>query len=328
MEKSSAWRWSALLVILFVFVIFSILFPLATVWLSVAEYLHLCSYVFLAELLYKNKGWKGISYKSQYLVILMVITRYFDILIFPKISIFAWLLKASFIVVALGVSVLLYMLRDTYEKEKDTANFLVFTLLALVLGLINFLVVSTWKGVGDFIWVFSHYLQTFALIPQFIFSFRDGDNQDNTLNIYIFLLGGYRLLYFLHWISYFIAQNTFYFAGPLSLLIYIPFLLDFMLFKYLGHSPLSERTLRLDEKLSNFKIPLLSNRDYELPRSVFVDVPYENDQEGYSIELGGKLDNSESPHKGVPLDGKEFHFDNAEYQLDEEEDPHFSTRRF
>ncbi|KAF8821264.1 putative KDEL endoplasmic reticulum proteinretention receptor 2 (KDELR2) [Cardiosporidium cionae] len=328
MQEVAAVRLIALLSILFFFVLFSILSPLATAWLSIAEFLHVCSFVFLFELLYKNKGWKGISFKSQYLVILMALTRYFDILLFPNITFFSWILKAIFILIAVVATVLLYVLRDTYEWQKDTANFLFFILIAFTLGLINFLIVSTWRGFGDFIWVSSHYIQSFALIPQFIFSFRDPDNNDRSLNIYIFLLGGYRLLYFLHWISFFIFLNTFYFAGPLSLLIYIPFLIDFSVFKYFGHSILSRWTLQLDEKLSAFRISLLSNAGNAFPRNTYVDMQPEIDQ-SYTEELHENVDKNGPPHSdddGVPPEGREFFLNKTEFQLDE--DPHFSNRRF
>lgn len=95
-----------------------------------------------------------------------------------------------------------------------------------------------------FLWSF---VQGFAMLPQFIFCYRDLENGDRILTSYILLLSAYRLLYAFNWIQRAYQHQFYYLSGPLGLLILCIFLADFLLYKWRRKSCISNFVLKLGE---------------------------------------------------------------------------------
>eukprot|EP00922_Rhytidocystis_sp_ex-Travisia-forbesii_P025545 GHVS01037502.1.p1 GENE.GHVS01037502.1~~GHVS01037502.1.p1 ORF type:complete len:414 (+),score=63.75 GHVS01037502.1:273-1514(+) len=263
MEYRVIIRSAVLMFVALLFIVQQIYMPLRNVFIPIGEYFHSISYVLLAELLWVNQGLKGISVKTQLLFYLVHWTRYLDAFYHPHRSHYILSLKIWYMGVSLLVLVGIVILRSTYEREKDTSSLCLLTVFSLVLGTINYLI--SWHHpsglavhIFDWPWTVSHYLQGFAMLPQFIFCYRDPDNKDMLLLAYVISLGGYRIMYAFSWLSRLHHEKFFYVSGPLGLVILVIFLGDFLLYKIRDRSCISDFVLRIDDRVDELQQPLMS----------------------------------------------------------------------
>merc|ERR1719456_1203463 len=52
----------------------------------------------------------------------------------------------------------------------------------------------------EMLWTFSQFLEGFAMVPQYIFCYRDRGAKDLGVTFYVIALGGYRVFYAANWI--------------------------------------------------------------------------------------------------------------------------------
>ncbi|KAL8440643.1 hypothetical protein Emag_007860 [Eimeria magna] len=104
------------------------------------------------------------------------------------------------------------------------------------------------------------------MLPQFIFCYRDPENQDSLLTAYVLVLGTYRFFYALNWIERKYTHNFFYISGPVGLGILAIFLADFIAYKLRRKSCISSFVLRLDDSMQVSRLPLLSGLGEEYER--------------------------------------------------------------
>ena len=80
----------------------------------------------------------------------------------------------------------------------------------------------------DYLWYFSLFLESIAIIPQLIL-LRRCDEIENLTQEYIFFLGLYRALYIINWVyraymeTRFHHNYTVYFTGVLQTCVYVDF---------------------------------------------------------------------------------------------------------
>nr|PIL97740.1 putative KDEL endoplasmic reticulum proteinretention receptor 2 (KDELR2) [Toxoplasma gondii COUG] len=255
-------RLLTLMAVAALFIVQQVSYPLVTVWVALGEYLHCASYVLLLDLIITNRGLKGLSVKTQICFLFVHWFRYFDSFFSTHPNHWIFALKVFYMVVSALLVISLVCLRNSWERRKDTCSLLVLFSISLLLGGVNFVVDDMWPDSGSeralhLFWIVSHYLQGFAMLPQFVFCYRDPDNKDSLLTAYVLVLGSYRLAYAINWIERAYKENFFYVSGPLGLSILILFLGDFVIFKLKSKSLISSFVLRIDDTIDASQQPLL-----------------------------------------------------------------------
>lgn len=264
-------RWLALIALAVLFILQQVYAPLVTIWVALGEFLHCVSFVLLLDLLITNKGFKGLSIKTQICFLLVYWFRYFDSFFAEHSNHWIKSLKVFYMTSSLILVLSIFWLRDTWEKRKDSCSLPVLCLLSILLGTVNFFVDGQVPGSSlerflQYFWIVSHYLQGFAMLPQFIFCYRDPENKDSLLTAYVVVLGTYRFFYALNWIERKYTHNFFYISGPMGLVILTVFLADFIAYKVKKKSCISSFVLRIDDTMQVSRLPLLSGLGEEYER--------------------------------------------------------------
>ncbi|CAK9012104.1 ER lumen protein-retaining receptor [Durusdinium trenchii] len=214
----------------------------------IGDYLHLLGVFALLATLAKNRSCSGISRSTQILYFLVFVTRYLD-LIDEQQAFYLVFFKITYIVTSIIVLAVFYKLDATYERQKDTCSLAVI-LVPCFLG--AFLLAKTYQLV-DILWTFSQFCEGFAMVPQYVFCYRDRMAKDIGVTFYVLSMGAYRCFYAANWI-YKKVQVPKYtdFQSWLGGLIDILFFADYLL-SFTGLSLLRSMVLKVDEKINEFK---------------------------------------------------------------------------
>lgn len=159
--------------------------------------MHLASLLILIRKIREAKSCLGISCKTQELYLTVFLTRYLDLFTF-FLSLYNTSMKIAFI----GLTgYLIYLMRfsrihkQTYDKIGDSFPHLLYLLPpCAVLGLL-FSYDYSWTEV---LWTFSIFLEATAFVPQ-LTMLRKMKEVENMTSNYVFCLGGYRVMYLVHW---------------------------------------------------------------------------------------------------------------------------------
>ncbi|CDJ38740.1 ER lumen protein retaining receptor, related [Eimeria tenella] len=264
-------RWLALIALAVLFILQQLYEPLVTIWVALGEFFHCASFVLLLDLLISNRGFKGLSVKTQILFLLVYWFRYFDSFFTDHPNHWIKALKFFYMASSLVLVLSIFWLRQSWERRKDSCSLPVLCVLSVLLGTLNFLLDqpkpgSNFEVLLQYLWIISHYLQGFAMLPQFIFCYRDPENRDKLLTAYVLVLGTYRFFYALNWIERKVTHNFFYISGPVGLGILAIFLADFIAFKLRHKSCISSFVLRIDDTMQVSRLPLLSGLGDEYER--------------------------------------------------------------
>lgn len=213
------------------------------------DYLHLAGVIVLILTIAKNRAVTGISRSTQILYMIVFCTRYLDLLE-QKQTEYLVFFKIFYIVSSILVVVLFMALGSSYEQQKDTAPLSLILLPCITAATLT----SNEATVIDICWVFSRFLEGFAMVPQYVFCYRDFEAKDLGVSFYVIALGGYRVFYAANWIYKKIHMPNYFdihsWAGGF---IEICFFLDFLTFRFTGHSMLRSLVLRVDDKMNEIK---------------------------------------------------------------------------
>jgi ER lumen protein retaining receptor len=159
------------------------------------DIIHFIAVLIVLFKLFKSKSAEGFSGKTQLLYSIIFTSRYLDLLngvnspffMFGKV----FLLLTSYTIVFL----LFYKYKKTYEKNFDG-----FWVEILILPCFLFAVFLNYsQSPEEIFWLFSEFLEVFAILPQFYFIYKKGQD-DHIVPFYIYCLICYRGLYILHWV--------------------------------------------------------------------------------------------------------------------------------
>lgn len=212
----------------------------------VGDYLHLIGILILFFTIAKTKSLNGFSLKTQALYFLIFCTRYLDLFDHRQAKYLVFF-KITYILCGACSLILFWRLYSTYEKSKDTCS------MAVILGpcLIASLLLTTEFSVLEICWTFSEFLEGFSMVPQYIFSYRDGSNSDKGNVLFIFCLGAYRVFYAMNWIykKIFVPHYS-DIQSWIGGIVEILFFLDFLNYRLRGNSILRSMVLRVDDKIN------------------------------------------------------------------------------
>mmetsp|Transcript_12161 Transcript_12161/g.32293 ORF Transcript_12161/g.32293 Transcript_12161/m.32293 type:complete len:293 (-) Transcript_12161:221-1099(-) len=220
----------------------------------IGDYLHLFGVFVLLATLAKNKSCKGISRSTQILYFFVFIARYLDLFDHSQTAYLVFF-KITYIITSLIVLIIFWQLDKTYERNKDTCNLAVIFLPCSTAAVL----LANEYSVLDMLWSFSQFLEGFAMVPQYIFCYRDRGASDLGVSLYVMSLGGYRVFYAANWI-YKKIQMPHYsdIQSWIGGLIEILFFTDYLLSRFTGYSLLRAVVLTVDEKINEISAGLES----------------------------------------------------------------------
>jgi ER lumen protein retaining receptor len=215
----------------------------------IGDYLHLFGIFVLLVTLLKNKGCQGISRSTQVLYFCVFITRYLDLVDHSQTA-YLVIFKITYIVTSILVLVIFGMFRKTYERSKDTCSLIVIFMPCITA---SFLLTNDFSAL-EMLWSFSQFLEGFAMVPQYVFCYRDRGAKDLGVGLYVLSLGGYRVFYAANWIYKKVQMPQYsdmqsWIGGMLEIL----FFADYLLSLSTGYSLLRSMVLKVDEKINEIQ---------------------------------------------------------------------------
>jgi ER lumen protein retaining receptor len=212
----------------------------------VGDYLHLLGIVVMLLTIAKNKSVAGLSRSTQILYFLIFVTRYLDLLDHTQ-SNYLVFFKLTYIFSSILVLALFYMFDESYERRNDTCNLAIVLIPCATAAL---LLTSDYTML-EVLWTFSEFVEGFAMVPQYIFCYRERIGKDWGANLYVILLGGYRVFYALNWIYKKIEMPHYSDVQSwIGGIIEIIFFLDFLNYRFTGNSFLRSMVLTVDTKIN------------------------------------------------------------------------------
>lgn len=173
---------------------------------------HLFSIFILLHKMKTSSSAAGISFKSQFLYLMVYVTRYLDLLwTDPTRSLYNTFFKIVFI----GSSAYtIYLMLNDYKPTHDP-NLDTFKVQYLIGGSAVLAILFPYSYVpSEMLWAFSIWLESVAILPQLFMLQRTGEAETITTH-YLFALGAYRALYIPNWLYRYFADGYF---DPISVL--------------------------------------------------------------------------------------------------------------
>merc|ERR1712060_716418 len=212
----------------------------------VGDYLHLAGIVVLLATIAKNKSVAGISRSTQFLYFLVFVTRYLDLFDHSQTSYLVFF-KLTYIGTSIIVLVLFIQLDMTYERRNDTCNLSVIILPCATAAIL----LTNEYSLLEVLWTFSEFIEGFAMVPQYVFCYRDKTGRDWGASFYVICLGGYRVFYAFNWIYKKIELPQYSdIQSWIGGIIEIIFFIDFLNYRFTGNSFLRSMVLTVDTKIN------------------------------------------------------------------------------
>lgn len=211
------------------------------------DYMHLIGIVVLLFTIISRKSVQGISRTTQILYFVVFVTRYLDLLDHSQQAYLVFF-KLTYIATAIAVLVLFAKYDKTYEWRNDSVS-----ISAIVCPcIIATFILTNEYTILEVLWTFSEFIEGFAMVPQYIFCYRErgGDRSAGT-GMYVICLGGYRVFYALNWIYKKVQMPQYsdiqsWIGGVVEILFFI----DFVNYRFTGNSMLRKLVLTVDTKVN------------------------------------------------------------------------------
>ncbi|KAF2826448.1 ER lumen protein retaining receptor [Ophiobolus disseminans] len=166
---------------------------------------HLFSILILLHKMKTSSSASGISFKSQFLYLIVYITRYIDLLwtFYLPASLYNTVFKIVFISTsAYTVYLMLNDYKPTHDPNLDTFKVQYLLAASAVLAV---LFPYEWRF-HEILWAFSIWLESVAILPQLFMLQRTGEAETITTH-YLFALGAYRALYIPNWLYRYFTET-------------------------------------------------------------------------------------------------------------------------
>lgn len=219
------------------------------VYRYMGDYLHLFGVVVLLAMLYKNKGCRSISRSTQFLYFLVFVTRYLDLFDHSQTAYLVFF-KVTYIATSFIILVVFWRNDATYERQKDTCSILILLCPSMTAAVI----LTNEHSVLELLWTFSRFLEGVAMVPQYVFCYRDRGTLDFAVVLYVLCMGGYRMFYICNWIYKKVQMPQYsdlqsWSAGVLEVMFFV----DYLLSRFTGLSLLRAMVLKVDEKINEIQ---------------------------------------------------------------------------
>jgi ER lumen protein retaining receptor len=213
----------------------------------VGDYLHLFGIIILITTIAKNRSVAGISRSTQILYFLVFITRYLDLLDHSQTA-YLVVFKLTYISTACIILACFHGMNQTYQRVNDTVS-LTFILAPCFIG--AFFLTDQYS-ILEILWTFSEFVEGFAMVPQYVFCYREKGARTSGAGLYVITLGSYRVFYALNWIYKKVTMPHYsdiqsWIGGIIEILFFI----DFLNYRFRGSSMLRTAVLQVDEKIND-----------------------------------------------------------------------------
>jgi ER lumen protein retaining receptor len=159
-----------------------------------ADYLHFGGMCYGLVVVGTTNSVEGFSRKTQILYQTIYVTRYLDLFVESQIMYLVFF-KIAFNLITALMLVGFTQFVNTYDARRDSCNILAVAAPTFVAAY----VFSRQPTFVERMWTFSEYLETFALVPQYIVCYKSSKLPTPVI-FYILAPGGYRVLYVMNWI--------------------------------------------------------------------------------------------------------------------------------
>eukprot|EP00933_Yihiella_yeosuensis_P052035 TRINITY_DN50016_c0_g1_i1.p1 TRINITY_DN50016_c0_g1~~TRINITY_DN50016_c0_g1_i1.p1 ORF type:complete len:291 (-),score=46.45 TRINITY_DN50016_c0_g1_i1:152-1024(-) len=215
----------------------------------IGDYLHLGGVVVLILTILKNQSVAGISRTTQILYCIVFLTRYLDLLDHSQ-TLYLVFFKLTYISTSIGVLFLFNKFERTYDRRNDTCSMTVILVPCAVAAVI----LTSEYSFLEVLWTFSEFIEGFAMVPQYIFCYRERVNKDPGTSLYVVMMGGYRVFYALNWIYKKINMPKYSdIQSWIGGIVEIIFFIDFLNYRFTGNSILRSMVLSVDTKINEIK---------------------------------------------------------------------------
>lgn len=142
---------------------------------------------------------------------------------------------------------MLRRLNQTYQRVNDTCNLAVIIFPCITAALL----LTNEYSILEILWTFSEFVEGFAMVPQYIFCYREKGARDWGAGLYVICLGSYRVFYALNWIyKKFLMPHYSDVQSWIGGIIEILFFIDFLNYRFTGNSMLRTAVLQVDTKIN------------------------------------------------------------------------------
>merc|ERR1711904_596255 len=155
--------------------------------------------------------------------------------------------KMTYIISSIVILGCFHVMDQTYQRVNDTCNIPVIIFPCITAALL----LTNEYSMLEILWTFSEFVEGFAMVPQYIFCYREKGQRDWGAGLYVISLGSYRVFYALNWI-YKKIQMPHYsdVQSWIGGIIEIMFFLDFLNYRFTGNSMLRSMVLTVDTKIN------------------------------------------------------------------------------
>mmetsp|Transcript_4086 Transcript_4086/g.7543 ORF Transcript_4086/g.7543 Transcript_4086/m.7543 type:complete len:293 (-) Transcript_4086:174-1052(-) len=206
-----------------------------------------------------------LSAKTQALYFLVFFTRYLDIFS-PGGYLYNTMFKLYYLSMTPILFVLIFIARrdwgglnmrweSYYQKKKDTFVIMFVLIPSVIFGYIATpsptYGVQTWdESMVGMMWTFSIFLESFALLPQYVMFYRLEEKADDLSFSIVAMLGFYRVLYLINWIMKFSIAGAYvsryHIISAIGGIGNLAFYIDFWLHRLMAESPAAALVRKLD----------------------------------------------------------------------------------
>jgi len=138
-------------------------------------------------------------------------------------------------------------LDPSYERRNDTCRL---SVIVFPCAVASIFFTSTYS-ILEILWTFSEFIEGFAMVPQYVFCYREKGQHDWGTSLYVISTGGYRVFYALNWIYKKIQVPQYsdiqsWIGGVIEILFFV----DFLAYRFTGNSGLRTIVLGVDTKIN------------------------------------------------------------------------------
>lgn len=197
----------------------------------------------------RDEGPEGVSMKTHVLFLLVFSVRFANVFVCEQ-SVYLVIYKVLLWTTTLKI-IMLLAIRGAARDDRDTMPiiWLCFAILILTCVFGSFSL-QDHGLVFEVLWIYSNYVEGIAMLPQYIYSYRDGGNRSMVVFTYVALMGGYRLIFGLTWFHTMLTRGDYMDVSSLcSGVIGIAFFADFLKFHAAGSSLMSSACIAVDDHI-------------------------------------------------------------------------------